>query len=265
MAPDGENYRAVNAIRLLSNAKNLTLDELIAKGYDHYLTAFDVLIPSLLSAYHSAPDSLKRTLAEPVKILQEWDRRSAAHSIATTLAVEWGTRMLMAVPRAQTVEESTYQTTRMADLLKNIQPQAELEFLNAALKTLEKRYGTWKIEWGEINRFQRPADGTTFDDKALSIPVGAVGSQFGQLPSFQSRTMNTQKRYGYSGNSFIAAVEFGPKIRAKSIVTGGSSFDPASKHYTDQAEGFINGKFKDVLFYKADVLKHAERTYHPGE
>jgi hypothetical protein len=28
---------------------------------------------------------------------------------------------------------------------------------------------------------------------------------------------------------------------------------------------YAEGRFKDVLFYKADVLKHAERTYHPGE
>ena len=73
----------------------------------------------------------------------------------------------------------------------------------------------------------------------------------------------TKKRYGYSGNSFIAAVEFGPKIKAKSIMTGGQSFDPQSKNFTDQAEGYINRQFKDVLFYKADVLKHAAMTYHP--
>jgi acyl-homoserine lactone acylase PvdQ len=115
-----------------------------------------------------------------------------------------------------------------------------------------------------MNRFQRPADGITFDDKLPSIPVGLTGSGFGQLPSFQSRTVNTQKRYGYSGNSFVAAVEFGPRIKAKSIMTGGQSFDPASKNFTDQAQGIIDGKFKDVLFYKADVLKHAVKTYHPG-
>ena len=77
--------------------------------------------------------------------------------------------------------------------------------------------------------------------------------------------MDTKKRYGYSGNSFIAAVEFGPKVKAKSIITGGQSFDPNSSHFTDQAEMYLDGKFKDVLFYKEDVLKHAEKTYHPGE
>jgi len=266
MAPDGENYRGVNAARLLSAAKNMTLDSLIAKGYDHHLAAFDLLLRVLFKDYQKAPnDSLKQSLAEPIKILQDWDRRSAVHSVATTLAVEWGTRVLMAQPRAQTVEESTYQTTRLLIALENMPRVKLLELLTDAVKSLSQRYGTWKIEWGDINRYQRAADGTTFDDKLFSIPVGLVGSQFGQLPSFQSRSFNTQKRYGYSGNSFIAAVEFGPRVKARSIVTGGASFDPASKHFTDQAEGYINGRFKDVLFYKDDVLKHVERTYHPGE
>jgi acyl-homoserine lactone acylase PvdQ len=219
----------------------------------------------LINAYQSANDSLKQSLAEPVQILLQWDRRSAVHSVATTLAVEWGTRMFAALPPVQTVEESTCQTDRVSNMLKTIDPKKELEYLNEAVKSLQKRYGAWKMEWGDINRYQRPADGTAFDDKLPGKPAGMVGSQFGQLPSFQSRTMNTQKRYGYSGNSFIAAVEFGPHLKAKSIITGGESFDPSSKHFTDQAVGYINGRFKDVLFYKADVLKHAERSYHPGE
>jgi hypothetical protein len=28
---------------------------------------------------------------------------------------------------------------------------------------------------------------------------------------------------------------------------------------------YSKGIFKEVLFYKEDVLKHAEKTYHPGE
>jgi acyl-homoserine lactone acylase PvdQ len=266
MAPAGENYRSLNAVKLFHDVKNISLDGLISKGYDHYLTAFDALIPALLTAYNNAPnDSLKQALAEPVQVLQQWDRRSAIHSVATTLAVEWGTRMFAALPPARTSEKSTWQTERVANMLKSMSPQKQLELLNDAVKSLQKRFGNWKTEWGDINRYQRPADGITFDDQLPSVAVGQVGSQFGQLPSFQSRTMNTQKRYGYSGNSFIAAIEFGPRIKAKSIITGGQSFDASSKHFTDQADGYINGKFKDVLFYKADVLKHAERTYHPGE
>jgi len=88
---------------------------------------------------------------------------------------------------------------------------------------------------------------------------------WGSLPSFYSRRLDTKNRYGLSGNSFIAAVEFGPRLKAKTILTGGESFNPSSPHFTDQAEGFLEGKFKDINFYREDVLKNAERTYHPGD
>lgn len=264
MAPDGQNFRAVNAIKLLGDEKKLSLDELIAKGYNHYLAAFDVLLPPLFKAYDAAPDSIKQALTGPVNTMKQWDRNSATNSVATTLAVEWGTLLMRKLPAAKTDEESTYQTERINNLMQTLTAKQQLELFAEAVNAVKNRYGSWEIKWGDINRYQRPADGKTFSDEAPSLPVGAVSSAFGQLPSFQSRTMNTKKRYGYSGNSFIAAVEFGTRIKAKTIITGGQSFNPASKHYTDQAGMYIEGKFKDVLFYKADVLKHAEKTYHPG-
>jgi acyl-homoserine lactone acylase PvdQ len=265
MAPDGQNYRAENAIRLLKDAQNITLDQLISKGYDHYLIAFDELLPPLFSAYDATPDSLKGLMSEPIDTLRAWDKRSAINSVATTLAVEWGTLLMGQLPQAKTSEESIHQTERVENLLRTIGNIRLTQLLIKAVDNLNKQYGSWKQCWGDINRYQRPADGVTFRDSLPSVPVGLTSSLFGQLPSFVSRTMNTKKRYGYSGNSFIAAVEFGPRIRARTVVTGGQGFDPTSKHYTDQAEMFVGGKFKNVLFYRSDVLEHAEKTYHPGD
>jgi acyl-homoserine lactone acylase PvdQ len=264
MAPDGQNYRGVNAVRLFSNVRDVSLDGLIKLGYDKYLPAFDVLLPPLFSAYDAAPDSLKAALKEPVQLLKTWDKRSAVNSVATTVAFFWGNMEMRKLPRATSAEQGTYQTERTEAMLKAATPKQLLDDLSAAIKTLETSYGNWKQAWGDINRYQRPVNGL-FDDAAPSIPVGQVSATFGQLPSFVSASRGTKKLYGASGNSFIAAIDFGPKITAKSIMTGGQSFDPQSKHFTDQAEGYINGQLKDVLFYKEDVLKHAEKTYHPGE
>lgn len=264
MSPDGENFRAINAIRLFADAKDLTMDDIIAKGYNFKLSIFDVLLPPLFKAYDASPDSVKKQLAAPIRILKDWDRYSGAQSVATTIGVEWATRMMLNLPKAKSSEDATYQTERVSTMLQNTGDQQQIAYLRESLNTLQSRYGNWNIPWGEINRYQRPADGV-FDDSKPSIPVGQVASTFGELPSFVSRPMNTKKRYGYSGNSFIAAVEFGPRIKAKSIITGGQSFDPNSKHFADQAEMYLTGKFKDILFYKEDVLKHAEKTYHPGE
>jgi len=68
-----------------------------------------------------------------------------------------------------------------------------------------------------------------------------------------------------SGNSLIAAVEFGKKVVARTIVTGGESSDPASPHLTDQAAMYLSGRFKDVMFYPEDVKAGAVKTYRPGE
>ena len=95
-----------------------------------------------------------------------------------------------------------------------------------------------------------------FDDAKPSLPVGFAPSQWGALASFDSsKPRKTKKIYGSDGNSFVAAVEFGPTIHAKAIMSGGESGDPASPHFTDQALMFTQGRFRDVLFYPADVAR----------
>src|SRR4029453_15779257 len=95
-----------------------------------------------------------------------------------------------------------------------------------------------------------------FDDSKPNNHGGFVCSSLGMLPSFVSRTYpGTKKRYGYNGNSFVCAVEFGKKIKAKSFLTSGESGNENSKQFTDQALMYSKGQFKDVLFYKEDVMK----------
>lgn len=270
MAPDGQNGRALNAARLLSEAKDITLDKIIGIGYSHYLTAFDILLPSLLKACDKVQmsDALKQQLEEPLHLLKTWDHSSAASSVATTLAIEWATRATAKVPPARTTEEATNQVATFNWVANNIPAEEKVAMLSETITDLQQRFGTWRVAWGDLNRYQRNerSTNTNFDDAKPSLPVGLASAAWGSLPSFNGRRfLNTNKRYGVSGNSFIAAVEFGKKIKAKTIMTGGESFDPASKHFTDQAYGFIEGKFKDIFFYKEDVLMHMERLYHPGE
>jgi len=97
------------------------------------------------------------------------------------------------------------------------------------------------------------------------LPIGLASGRWGALASFGSKRFEgTQKLYGSSGNSFVAAVEFGPKLRAKSLLAGGQSGDPASPHFFDQALAYQQGKFKDVAFYREDVESQATRRYQPG-
>lgn len=271
MAPDGENFRAINAARVLSRGSAFTLDKTIAAGYDPTLTAFEVLVPALVSAFEKdvkSGDSLYAQLHEAIAILKQWDFRCNENSVATTLAVDWGRQLTPAMMRARVERENADQVDRTKKFAASASVQELAVPLLTAMRDLEKRFGTWNMPWGEINRYQRLTSDLDerFDDKEPSLPVGFTSSQWGMLAAYSSRTFQgTNKRYGFGGASFICAVEFGKKVKAKSLLTGGESGDPSSKHFTDQALMYTKGQFKDVLFYKEDVLKHAEETYRPGK
>ena len=260
----GENPRGPHAIEVLSRLRNATLDSLIAAGYDGHLTAFDVLLPPLFAAFDALPSSDPRRadLKEAVETLRAWNRRTSADSVATAVAIFWGQGLIERnAAAARDAEEPAYDY--LVDKLTDAQ---RIDGLTTALANLRQDFGRWQIAWGEINRFQRLTDDIVqpFDDAKPSLPVGFAPSQWGALASFDSsKPRKTKKIYGSVGNSFVAAVDFGPTIHAKAIMSGGESGDPASPHFTDQALMFSQGRFRDVLFYPEDVRAHAERSYQP--
>ncbi len=261
-----QNPRGVHAERVLHDARDLTLDGLVAKAYDSYLTAFEPLVPALAKDWEALPDGdpLKARLADQVALLRGWDLRFSTASVATSLAVYWGQAMV-----AQASSRAKAQRVPVIDFVQTRStPQERLDALARASDRLQSDFGSWKTPWGEINRFQRLSGAVDqqYDDGKPSLPVGFTSANWGSLASFGMTAQQTTKRiYGDRGNSFVAAVEFGPRMRAKSILAGGESGDPASPHFADQAAMYSRGEFKDVLFYKEDIEKQLERKYHPGE
>ena len=71
--------------------------------------------------------------------------------------------------------------------------------------------------------------------------------------------------YGTSGNSFVAVVEFGDRVRATAITAGGQSGDPTSPHFNDQAQRYATGDLREVYFYRQQLEGHTERQYRPGQ
>ena len=263
----GENPRGAHAIRVLDGKKDFSIDALIAAGFDTAQPEFDVQIPLLLKAWDQAPASnpLKAKLAEPIAALKAWDRRWAADSVPQSLAIFWGEELWSkSSDAARKAGISVYQQMRT-----KATPQQRLEALATAVDKLTADFGKWQTPWGEINRFQRisPEIVHPYTDDKPSTPVGFASARWGSLASFGARSYNGSKRiYGSSGNSFVAAVEFGKDgVRARAITAGGLSSDVTSKHFNDQAERYATGNLREVYFYPKQLEGHTERTYNPGK
>jgi acyl-homoserine-lactone acylase len=263
----GENFRGIHAMELLTHSRGWTLDKLNAAAFDSYQPGFAALIPPLIRAYDALPasDPRRARLAGPIGVLRRWNYRWSGESVAQTLAMVWGLRLRSAL-HASPDEAGNKVMMRLA---RDTTPEQKLQVLQDSVDYLEQNFGRWNVPWGEINRDQRISaaiDNPTFSDSAPSIPVPFADANFGSLASIRSRPKpGTKKWYGDFGNSFVAVVEFGPRVRARAVTAGGESGHPDSPHFNDEALRFASGDLRTVYFWPDQLKGHTERVYHPGE
>ncbi len=261
----GENPRGVHAVQLLGERKDWTLDRLQAAAFDSHQPGFASLLPGLIQAYDALPPRNPRRaqLAGPVGVLRTWDHRWSANSVANTMANFWGDEIW----KLSTSPEWD-DGLPVYERLKRVSGKQKLDALTAALARMRKDFGWWQIPWGDVNRFQRisPAIDHPFSDAAPSIPVPFSSARWGSLASFGAAPKPGTKRwYGTGGNSFVAVVEFGKRVRARAVTAGGESGDPRSPHFNDQAERYASGNLRDVYFYPDQLSGHTKKRYRPSD
>jgi acyl-homoserine lactone acylase PvdQ len=260
MAYDSENARGIHAVMVLKDKKDFTLDKLLEAAYDSYLPGFEESIPAVVAAYDviaKTDRTVREKLAGPVEALRNWDLRYSVESVPMSLAYYYSNSQSRQ-PRAEAGRQAA-PVSRERRLVDN---------LLRAVENLTEDFGTWETPWGEINRFQRLTGDINgrFSDSEPSLPVAFTSSSYGSLAAFGASTFPGTKRiYGTRGNSFVAVVEFGDKVTARSSLAGGVSGDPSSPYFMNQALDYTLGKFKEVPFYREDLMKSYSRMYKPGE
>lgn len=270
MAPDGENFRGINAVERLSRSGNLDLDGLIALGYDPHLSAFDVYFPRLLDKLmQSKAYAENHHWAEPLKEIRDWDKKVSLENPILALTLTWLQALAPQMDRTRQFGGEMDQVLNAQAWVQTVSADALAQTFGQAMQSMQQSFGHWRVPFGTVNRFQRlkvDAPESHFSDQAPSVPIPYVSSQWGMLPSYVSKPYpGTKLWYGSGGNSFVCAVDFGPRLQAKSLLAGGQSGQWLSNHYDDQVAAYAQGKFKTVYFYRSDVLKALEKRYRPGE
>jgi acyl-homoserine-lactone acylase len=156
----------------------------------------------------------------------------------------------------------------MNRLVRDTTPELKLKLFDETVDYLDRDFGRWQVAWGDINRFQRISSAIKppYVDAAPSIPVPFTEGRYGSLASFRSEPRAGTKRwYGNYGNSFVAVVEFGKRVRARAVTAGGESGHADSPHFNDEAQRYASGDLRTVYFYPDQLKGHTERVYKPGE
>lgn len=250
-----ENPRGPHAQAVLGDRRDFTLQRLIDAAYDSWLPAFDHLLPPLLADAQADPGSPDRQAA--IALLKGWDHRWSLASTATTLAVNWGEALW--AKRGDHPDPEDDSTSVWDWMERHATPAQRLAALDEAMARLKADFGDWRVPWGTINRYQRNDGAITqvFDDGKPSHPIPFASARWGSLASFGAkRYPGTTRYYGTSGNSFVAAVEFGPRVSARAVSIGGESGNPASPHFADQVDRYAAGNLRSVHFWPDDLAPH---------
>ncbi|MBX7172460.1 MAG: penicillin acylase family protein [Pyrinomonadaceae bacterium] len=268
MAPDPDTPRSQRSRKILSGKDKFTFDEWKTASFDTHIHLAETFVPELVSIgkefLQKNPDKTAK-YSEPLEFLKNWDYESKIDSIPTTLFMLYFEQLQRA---NQELRNRNTQIT-LAEQLAALDTETKIKAFERVLDELQTNFGQWKVQWGEINRLQRiHTSGTQekFDDSKPSVPIPGANGQTGCIFTFGTRRETGQKkRYGVSGNSYLAVVEFGAKLKAESLLVFGETANPNSPHFFDQAELYSKKQYKPAWFNLNEIKLHLERSYQPGK
>jgi acyl-homoserine-lactone acylase len=264
LSGETDTARAQISRRILAGEDKFTFDEFSRAAFDTTVIKADSEIPPLVELWHKLkqqdPARAERTKAA-IAALESWDHISTAKSTAMTLFALWFSKVYRQTPPMSGIPGKI-------ELIDPNDPWGKIRALEEVALELRRRYGTWQVQWGEINRLQRvdTIGGGVFKDSSISLPITGGPSALGMVFTFNAQEAPGQKRqYGVSGDSYVAVIDFGPKIEARSVLVFGENSNPRSLHYFDQAALYASRQFKPAWFTLEEIKANSDIVYHPGQ
>lgn len=248
---DPEKFDRNDGYETYHNNRSKRVTELIGEGkysYDQFKKIkFDQQLPQQLQ-YPYSIDSMMNLEAlnypeikEVIKNLQAWDKKATADSKGAAvfiLVYDFVSKNLLGKPSRQLTKAES------------------VEAYNHVHNYMLRHFGKTDLVLGDIQKLVRG------DDARPSWGLPDV------LTAIYTEPYKNGMRKVNSGDAYICFVRYpkdGGLPLIESVNTFGASMDPESPHYKDQMDLFLKQETKSMTLDKKEVLKAAERVYHPGQ
>jgi acyl-homoserine-lactone acylase len=239
--------REESGLRMLMQVQKMSFDALVEDKYSTRSELAEQVLDDLAAAGEQYGSDRGKQAAE---ILRKWDRKTDAQSRGAALFAQWKIEMDKlgnSLPYAQPFDPKRPLQTPHG--LKD--PKMAAAALDSAAEKLQSMAGSLDVAWGDLYRLRRG-----------NVDLPGNGGGEGVLGTFRiiDYSQATDGRFqSDGGDSFIAAVEFGPSVHAKVLLTYGNSSDPKSTHFGDQLALSAKKQMRDAWLTRPDVEQHLER------
>lgn len=234
-----DNNRSARFYELIPKNEKIDFETFKKIKFDRQLPA-TLYYPYKIDSLYLMSAADDTTVNDIVLTLQQWNKAGTADSkgaAAFLIMYNYFTEKLKGQP-------SRYLT------------QAELSGAFHYIKDYELKYfGKTGIELGDYQKLVRGNN---------EYPLGGIPDVLAAMSNVPYKNGMVKNDYG---DAYIELVRF-PKNGLpiiESVSPFGASNHPDSPHYKDQVPLYLQQKTKHMSLDKEEVIKNAERIYHPGE
>lgn len=232
IAPNHMSFRPQRSARLIMEASNLTLDDMISLKHDTRSELALRIKDDLESLKESTKDSL--TIAA-LNVLSDWDGSFDSSSRGAVLFMN----LIGQIGTAGYFERtwSFEDPINTPDGLKN--PEYILEVLRNVAQGQLDELGTLSPQYGDYFRFKKG-----------EIEYAGNGGP-GHLGIFRTLYFipgEEGKFYPYFGDGYVCATEFGEEITARALLSYGNATQAGNLHIGDQLKLLSEKKLREVWY-----------------
>ena len=117
-------------------------------------------------------------------------------------------------------------------------------FFEDAVSEIKRKFGKLDVPWGEYYRINY---------NGVNLPANGTHGRLGVFRVAWPARSDKKNMYVGGGDSWVAVIEFGKKIRAKALLSYGNSTEKDSPYNVDQLELFSKKELRDVWLYEHDI------------
>jgi acyl-homoserine-lactone acylase len=248
MAPTGQfSFRAQRSARMLREDTKISFEEMIAYKHSTRLEAALHILDEVIAAARRYGTPLARAAAD---VFTQWDRSADADSRGAVLFLNFMAEAAQRQWPGNSMFAARWSPQRPFDTPDGLSDGEQVAaVLDAAAQRVQQDYGALDVPWGTVYRLRRDT---------VDLPANGAPGELGAFRALDYDRVGN-RFLASAGDSYVAAVEFGRRVRAMTLLSYGNASQPGSRHRVDQLRLFEHKQLKPALLRREDVLKHVEQ------
>jgi acyl-homoserine-lactone acylase len=247
LAPRAMTLRAQRSVAMLDSDPSITYAELLDYKHSTRMELADRVLDDLLPAAESSGSAAAR---EAAGVLARWDRNADAGSRGAVLFIEWWRALGQRTRAGSSVWATPWSASSPRSTPDGLaDPAAAVAALEAASATVVQRFGALDVPWGDVYRVRRDS---------VDLPSNGAAGTYGVFRVTGYEAAGPSKYRAVGGDSYVAAIEFGAEVRARTVIGVGNASRAGSPHRTDQLGLYSAKQLKPAWRARSEILRHLE-------